>query len=253
MKFLTYNIHRWIGGDGRRDVPRLAAVLQESGADVLALQEVVHPLPDGRRPLAELAEWLGMEWVFGPSDEHVRCAGGVCRLGNAILSRYPILSWANYPLPGLRRFTRRAVLTARLHLGDNLAVTVHATHLDHLWEPVRLAQLAALLPLMARSRHEPHWLLGDFNAPSPSGPRTRALAAPVIRRLRTAGYADAFATVGRGPGATFPARTPFLRLDYLFVANRWANGLRACQPLDGDLVHWASDHRPVLASWEWTP
>ncbi|MCC7353907.1 MAG: endonuclease/exonuclease/phosphatase family protein [Anaerolineae bacterium] len=251
MKFLTYNIHRWVGGDGRIDVERLATVLRESKADVLALQEVVHPLPDDQTPLVELANWLGMEWVFGPSDESVSCSQGPCRLGNAILSSYPIVSWSNHPLPGLKRFTRRALLSARLRVGENLTMTVHATHLDHVWEPVRLAQLATLLPLMARRHQEPHWLLGDFNAPSLSGPLTQAIALPVIRRLRAAGYVDAFATVGRGRAATCPARAPFLRLDYLFVARRWAGRLRSCQALDGDLAGWASDHRPVVASWDW--
>jgi endonuclease/exonuclease/phosphatase family metal-dependent hydrolase len=251
MRFLTYNIHRWIGGDGRIDVVRLSEVLQASGADVLALQEVIHPLPDGETPLIELAGRLGMDWAFGPSDDRAHFPYGPCRLGNAILSRYPIAAWVNHPLPGLQPFTRRAVLTARLRLGEDLTIAVHATHLDHVWEPVRLAQVATLLPLMARHHQEPHWLMGDMNAPSLSGPRSHAVASPVIRRLRRAGYVDAFVRAGEGRGATFPARAPILRLDYLFVAGRWADGLRSCHSLDGDLVGIASDHRPVVAAWEW--
>jgi endonuclease/exonuclease/phosphatase family metal-dependent hydrolase len=250
MRLLTYNIHRWIGIDGQFDLSRSVALLEASQADILALQEVIHPLPDGRQPLVELAECLGMEWVFGVADAEARWVNERARLGNAILSRYPILASTNHPLPRVRGLTGRAVLGARIRFGEALAITVYCTHLDHVLEPLRWAQLSAVLRLLKHQRSEPHWLMGDFNAPSLSGPRSRALAYPVIHRLRSQGYVDAFAAVGCGRGATFPADIPILRLDYLFVTRYWAHGLLRCWPLGSDLARRASDHRPVVAEWE---
>lgn len=39
----TYNVHDCVGTDGRRDPERVARVIAETGADILALQEVSGP------------------------------------------------------------------------------------------------------------------------------------------------------------------------------------------------------------------
>lgn len=250
MRLLTYNIHRWIGGDGRTDLRRLATLLENSGADVVTLQEVIHPLPDGSVPLARLAERLGMEWVFGLANDQTWWQGYKVRLGNAILSRTPILSTTNKSLPGMPGLSGRAVLTARIQLTERSIGTIHTTHLDFMLEPLRWAQLTAVQQVLRRHDDEPHWLTGDFNAPSLSGTYSQLLAYPIIHRLRRSGYVDAFVVAGRGRAATFPAGNPFLRLDYLFVAGRWARGLRDCWTLSGALARHASDHRPVVAEWD---
>ena len=44
----SYNVHGCIGVDGRHDVPRIARVLMELRAQVIALQEVIfHPTDAG--------------------------------------------------------------------------------------------------------------------------------------------------------------------------------------------------------------
>ncbi|HAO24637.1 MAG TPA: endonuclease, partial [Methylophaga sp.] len=42
LTIATYNIHACIGSDGQFDPARIAAVLQELDADIIALQEVEH-------------------------------------------------------------------------------------------------------------------------------------------------------------------------------------------------------------------
>ena len=50
LRIATYNIHRCRGIDGRTRPERIAAVLRDIDADVIALQEVIGPGPHGRRP-----------------------------------------------------------------------------------------------------------------------------------------------------------------------------------------------------------
>ena len=40
IRVVSYNIHECVGGDGRRDPARIAAVLREIDADIIGLQEV---------------------------------------------------------------------------------------------------------------------------------------------------------------------------------------------------------------------
>src|SRR5262245_21802546 len=69
LTLVSYNIHSGIGTDGRFDLHRVAEVLSEINADILALQEVgdfrgrvekeAHP--------EDLAENLGLHMAFGPN------------------------------------------------------------------------------------------------------------------------------------------------------------------------------------------
>ena len=57
IRMMTYNIHRWAGQDRRLDVGRLADVILAAGADVVGLNEVLHPVIVDHRthePLAQL-------------------------------------------------------------------------------------------------------------------------------------------------------------------------------------------------------
>ena len=60
-------------------------VLREAGADIIGLQNVRAEEERGMRPLSELAEGLGMRYVFAES--------WAPEYGNAVLSRWPIKRW----------------------------------------------------------------------------------------------------------------------------------------------------------------
>ncbi|GJN41158.1 hypothetical protein PR202_gn00496 [Eleusine coracana subsp. coracana] len=60
-------------------------VLRETGADIIGLQNVRAEECRGMRPLSELAEALGMRYVFAES--------WAPEYGNALLSRWPIKRW----------------------------------------------------------------------------------------------------------------------------------------------------------------
>jgi len=63
----------------------MAEVLREVGADIVALQNVRAEQGRGMRPLSDLAEGLGMRYVFAES--------WAPEYGNAVLSRWPIKRW----------------------------------------------------------------------------------------------------------------------------------------------------------------
>src|SRR5512143_1522704 len=99
---MTYNIHRWAGQDRRLDVARLAAVIRAAGADIVTLNEVLHPVTDLRgiyEPLRDLADGLGMAYAFGPSGWQDYGPGWQGMVGNALLSRHAIEDVTNLWLP----------------------------------------------------------------------------------------------------------------------------------------------------------
>ena len=93
VRVATYNIHRARGLDGRTRPDRIAAVLSDLGADVLALQEVIGASGTGGNHAEALGAALGMGWVMAPT-RHLRGA----LYGNVVLSRFPIRHHAQYDL-----------------------------------------------------------------------------------------------------------------------------------------------------------
>jgi endonuclease/exonuclease/phosphatase family metal-dependent hydrolase len=249
---MTYNIHRWAGVDRRIDIARLAEVIRTSGADVVGLNEVLHPVAVGQRtyePLRELTEHLGMIHAFGPSgwtDQGPSWHGAV---GNALLSRFPLEDITNTWLPRAAGTKQRSMLRARLAGGPARGLVAYVTHLDHAWEGTRLLQVDGVLRSV--NRQHPHFVCGDFNTPGFLGQHSRALLPPVLRRMRRAGYQDAFYAVGTGSGHTFPSAAPVVRFDFLFLPGYWARGLRSAHTVNQASIGKASDHRPVLAEWAW--
>nr|WP_272213924.1 endonuclease/exonuclease/phosphatase family protein [Marinicella sp. W31]MDC2879871.1 hypothetical protein [Marinicella sp. W31] len=161
MKIASYNIQFGVGVDGRYDLKRIAASLDD--ADIIALQEVTRGFPgnDGRDMVAEIeAQFPDHFAAFGAAaDMHrdfSRQGGRIVerrlQFGNMLLSRYPLLSLRNLPLPRSRTLDRlnyqRSALEGVVETPVG-AVRVYSAHLDHMSVDERLAQIGFLRQRLA--------------------------------------------------------------------------------------------------------
>jgi endonuclease/exonuclease/phosphatase family metal-dependent hydrolase len=114
----SYNIHRGVGLDRRRDLDRIAAVIREVDPDAVGLQEVVRGTgADHADQAAYLARTLGMRLVMGETR-----AFGDGTYGNAVLTRLPLLGFERFDLSHPAREPRGC-------LRVDLAVNGAAVHL----------------------------------------------------------------------------------------------------------------------------
>jgi endonuclease/exonuclease/phosphatase family metal-dependent hydrolase len=176
----TYNIHGAVGTDGRFDPARIGDVILETGADVIALQEV----PLGNERNESVLKLLQQRAGFHCAAGHTCLVDG-CGFGNGILSRYPIGSARNIDLTFGGREPRGAVDADIDCHGHPLRVV--ATHLG-LSLAERRQQVERLLEHFDTDRMAVV-LLGDLNEWFVWGHSLRRLVshfqrAPATRRGR---------------------------------------------------------------------
>lgn len=240
MRLVSWNIHGGLGSDGRRDLNRVAALLEDMGCDVAALQEVGDPhRPPRDNEVADHASWLGrrLGWfvAYGPNL--------VLRgrpYGNAIFSRFPIVHAHNYDLSVPRR-EPRGCLRADLALPGGRTLHLFDLHLG-LSGGERRRQAAMLLSadlLRDTALTAPLVVCGDFNMWSP-------LPGP-IRRLLRHNLRDA-AVEARARRATYPSALPVLRLDRAYVDD----GVEVLRSgvVNDPRTRAASDHLPLWVELE---
>jgi endonuclease/exonuclease/phosphatase family metal-dependent hydrolase len=218
----TYNIHSGIGADGRLNPERIAQVLQEIDADVVALQEVEHHPVNSGDMLDYLAAKTGLTAIAGPTLQRE-----TRHYGNALLTRLSILSLDQIDLSLPRHEPRGAIHATLDWHGKRLQVV--ATHLG-LRPGERRQQVRRLLALFETSTAETSVLLGDINEWLLWGRPLRWLhwyfePTPSLR--------------------TFPARFPVFALDMIRVHPRAA--LTNIETHDTPLARLASDHLPLKA------
>jgi len=221
LRIATYNIHDAVGADQGFAPERIAAVLAELRADIVALQEVgFHPT--GVDVLAFLRDATGYASVLGPT--RLRHAGDY---GNALLTRYAIKDTTRIDLTFKRREARGA-LDVVIDC-DGASLRVIATHLG-LRPAERRAQIQQLLRVLEAQTPFPTVLLGDLNEWFLWGRPLRWLHAHFEKTPAT---------------ATFPARSPIFALDRIWVEPR--SMLRRLWVHSSALARSASDHLPLLA------
>lgn len=222
LRIATYNIHRCVGLDGIENSKRIATVLREINADIIALQEVTSNSEIKDDILANLAAATGTRQIEG----FTLTATGTA-YGNAILSRLPV-SKINRIDISVKGREPRGVIEAKLNLNDQ-AVFLWATHLG-LGIGERYQQIKKLLKTVDARENDSGILLGDFNE-----------WLSWSRSLRT--ISKRFKTI-QSP-ATFPSRRPLFKLDRIWV--RPAERLTTLRAHTTKLSRVASDHLPLVA------
>jgi endonuclease/exonuclease/phosphatase family metal-dependent hydrolase len=224
----TYNVHACIGTDGRHDPDRVARVIGELDADIVALQEFTYPAEvalDSREP-GVLTTLDAYQCVLGPTRNVTRRAVTQC-FGNALFTRHPIVDVRRLDLSMERREPRGA-LAATVDVGG-APVHVLAAHLG-LRLRERRFQVRQILKYLDSLRHTLTVVLGDFNDWLPGRSVVHVLDARLGRPPR--------------PGS-FPVHWPIVPLDRIWVHP--AQALQRMFTHATPAARLASDHFPVVA------
>ena len=228
LRIVTYNIHRSRGMDRRTRPERVAAVLREIGADIVALQEVVGAGPAGQSQIEEIGAALGMGWVMA-SARHLRGH----KFGNVVLSRFPIVHHAEYDL-SWKSCEERCLQRADIQVNGR-PLHVYNVHLgtailERRYQAQRLATIVS-------DRHVagPKIVLGDFNEWMKG--LTTTLLSSKLKSVDLASYLKR--------RRTYPGLFPILHLDHIYYAGRLEVVGIALPRTRLSLV--ASDHLPLVA------
>lgn len=221
LTFASYNIHKAVGLDRRRDPDRIISVLREIDADIIALQEVDRRIGDRASVLPRVL-LDDTPWQVVPVAKRPRSLGWH---GNALLVRrgFRILDSGPVDLPMLE--PRGAVAAEVAVKGKPLRIL--GAHLD-ISGMRRRDQVHAMLDFCAHRERMPTVIMGDFNqwghltgAMQPFGVRWQVIA----------------------PGASYPSRRPIARLDRIVATPEWDYGASGVH--HSSLAAQASDHLPV--------
>lgn len=236
--------------------------LEALAPDVLALQEVIRLEGEYEVNQAEdIARGFGYHIAFGRGIDSTPWG-----LGNAILSKWPIVRTLAFGLPGTDE--ARSVVFAEIDAPTG-KLPVFSTHLNWKLHEGHVRQLqvrslasivAALAPVEAHASLPPI-VMGDFNA-EPDSDEIRFMRGHTSLGGQCVYFADSFAVAGDGSAGTtfsrknpnaFALREPNRRIDYIFV--RGPDQKLRGEPLDARVCFdeplgevWASDHFGVVAT-----
>jgi endonuclease/exonuclease/phosphatase family metal-dependent hydrolase len=211
-----------MGADGVVSPSRCAQVLQEIGADVVALQEVESTQGAAGDALEYFATETDSRAIPGPT-----MVSGDGHYGNALLTRMSVAEVRRHDLSVAGREPRGALDVDLLSGGATVQLV--ATHLG-LRPYERRAQVEALVPLFRDGSRELVLLAGDLNE--------WFLWGRPLRRLHRI-FSD---TPHR---RSWPARWPLFALDRIWVNPR--GSLQHLAVHETPLSRVASDHLPLVA------
>ena len=214
----TYNIHYGYNTPWQFNLEAQARTIEESGADIVMLQEVdtCRITSYGVDDALWLARRLRMQEIYGPALEGLS--------GIALLTHFPITDADTALLTS--QLEQTAIVHARVRVGDR-PLDAYGVWMG-LEPEERARQLEDALDIISDAT--PAVFGGDFNSTPDS---------PIYARVRAAGFDDPFIVGGFDPAPTSPAIEPVERIDFV-----WTRGLevRDARVLDS----LASDHRCVV-------
>jgi endonuclease/exonuclease/phosphatase family metal-dependent hydrolase len=233
MKIVTYNIHKGRGMDGRVNIKRIADVLVDLNADIIALQEIFSSCDKREGQVETLASVLEMNVAFGCTR---RRRGRP--YGNAILSRWPIRLWRDMDISWLRR-ERRGCIRADLETPRGI-LHVYNIHMGTNYFE-RRHQVRSFLS--SKQIHEglegPRVIVGDFNE--------------WIRGLTTRMLTEKFESLNLELHVkrrrSYPGFLPLLHLDHIYFERPLH--VEKAELIRTRIATIASDHLPLVATFGW--
>lgn len=229
LSVASYNIHKGVGTDRRRDLIRTVAVIAEIGADILAVQEADTRFGN-RKGLLDLDRIRKELGLIAVPTEGVGDAHGWH--GNLLLVRNALVQEVHQViLPGLEP---RGALVSDLVIAGRPLRVVNA-HLG-LLKASRKAQVRVLLDKITGMDARPTLLMGDLNEWRGAGGAFQTLEKHFT-------FAQA--------RASFPSRFPLLALDRMMMTPH--GELLDVAAHDSPLSRRASDHLPIKARLRFDP
>ena len=228
VRVLTFNILHGATTKNDFDLDKLAQLIRDADADLVALQEVDYKTRRARNYdlVCELGWRTKMAPLFGKAMNYDGGAYGV-----GILSKQAIISSRNFQLPytsGNEPRTSLEILT-QLHGGDTIRFV--ATHLDYKEiSPDRIKQVETINKEFVQKDY-PTILAGDLNAT----PDSKSIA--ILNKFWT----DSF---GSQHEPTYSSKNPEKKIDYIMYrpAEKW-------EVIENKVIcdEVASDHCVVLS------
>jgi len=236
IRVMTYNVHRCCGRDGKTSPERIAGIIKEYNAGIVALQEL--DVNQQRTSFVdqpkEIAKILGMHYHFFPSFQPEQ--GGL--YGNAILSSYPMQVKKTENLPAIKTLSLepRSAIWVNIQAGEH-SLNFVTTHLG-LKGKERVLQIKELLGenwLESSECQGPVIFCGDFNVGTYS--KVYRMVGKQLADVQKQGFR---------PQATLTSRFPFFRVDHIFVTEHFiVNEIVVPRTI---LTKAASDHLPLITS-----
>ena len=237
LRVATWNIHKGVQGLGparRLEIHNIGHAVEQLDADLICLQEVRFA---NRREQSRFSRWPELpqaDFLAPEGYQPVYRTNAITRHGehgNALLSRWPVLSHRHEDMSD-HRFEQRGLLHAEVKVAHQ-TVHVLVVHLG-LVPASRVRQVDQLKGYLIREvpAHAPVLVAGDFND---WGRRiTRMMA-----------QADLQEWAGEKI-LTYPSRLPLAHLDHVYA--RGLHPLGAMVPR-GRIWQRMSDHLPLLAEF----
>jgi endonuclease/exonuclease/phosphatase family metal-dependent hydrolase len=233
---MTYNIHHGKGIDKQVDLYRIAEVIESSEADIIGLNEVDKHFSKRSHyedQIGWLANQLNMEQAYSPSlllkSNSLKT---VRQYGNALLSRYPIVTKKSIPFNFISGLIEgRSLLETQIQINKQL-FQINVTHLS--LNPFLHKKQTDFIVNQLHKYSHPVIIMGDWNMrPGSRGWRK------VTRELQ-----DVWFLTGKGKGYTHPSLQPRMRLDYIFASHNF----QVVEPEVVTKIPKASDHLPLKAT-----
>ncbi|MBX7536447.1 endonuclease/exonuclease/phosphatase family protein [Qipengyuania sp. GH1] len=229
LTFASYNIHKAVGLDRKRDPERILSVLHEVDADIIALQEADRRI-GARESCIPRSEIDDSPWRLIEVAKRPRSIGWH---GNALLVRrkFEVNGAEALDLPTLEP---RGAACGEVTVGGT-RIRIIGTHLD-LSGLRRRDQIRTLVRYVEKcERGLPTVIMGDFNQ---WGRATGAMR-EFSRRWTVI-----------TPGRSYPSRQPLATLDRIVATHHWSCSDHGVHRTG--LSSAASDHLPITATLDLT-